>query len=305
MTGDQGPQGVKGDTGAQGIQGPKGDTGDQGPQGVQGEVGPQGPQGIQGIKGDTGDQGPVGPQGAKGDTGAQGIQGVKGDDGPVGPQGIQGVKGDTGDQGIQGPQGPKGDTGDTGPQGPEGPQGPAGTASTLNANIVDLGVYYPVFVSEGGSEQPPCIDTGFTYDAGNGILSVSLTASQNADLAENYSSDAKYEPGTVVVFGGAEEITISSTAVDTKVAGIISTAPAHIMNAEQQGAHVLALALIGRVPCRVVGNISKGDQLVTSNIPGVATSLGSDWKPGSVIGKALENYNSTEVGVITVVVGKI
>ena len=50
VRGDQGPQGLKGDTGDQGPQGLKGDTGDQGPQGLKGDTGDQGPQGLKGIE---------------------------------------------------------------------------------------------------------------------------------------------------------------------------------------------------------------------------------------------------------------
>lgn len=55
--GEQGIQGITGDTGAigpQGIQGETGAVGPQGEQGIQGPVGPQGPQGIQGIQGEAG-----------------------------------------------------------------------------------------------------------------------------------------------------------------------------------------------------------------------------------------------------------
>lgn len=55
--GEQGPQGVKGDTGAKGDRGEKGDRGLQGPQGergVQGLQGPKGDQGIPGVKGSDG-----------------------------------------------------------------------------------------------------------------------------------------------------------------------------------------------------------------------------------------------------------
>nr|DAR74726.1 MAG TPA: tail protein [Caudoviricetes sp.] len=52
--GEQGPQGVKGDTGAKGDKGERGLTGPQGPQGergIQGLQGPKGDQGIPGVKG--------------------------------------------------------------------------------------------------------------------------------------------------------------------------------------------------------------------------------------------------------------
>ena len=66
----------------------------------------------------------------------------------------------------------------------------------------------------------------------------------------------------------------------------------------------VTLGLQGRVPCKVVGNINKGDMLIVSSIDGVATAS-ADPKMGSVIGKALENYNSDEVGTIEVVVGRM
>jgi hypothetical protein len=62
--------------------------------------------------------------------------------------------------------------------------------------------------------------------------------------------------------------------------------------------------LQGRVPCRVVGKIQKGDLLVTSNIPGVAISAGEDAKVGTVVGKALKDYDSDHIGTIEVAVGR-
>ena len=134
----------------------------------------------------------------------------------------------------------------------------------------------------------------------NNIYGVS-TQARYADLAEIYSSDKDYEPGTVVVFGDETEVTISTTVADNRVAGVVSTNPAYLMNSEATG---IAVALTGRVPCHVVGQIKRGDMLVTSAIPGVATSTNSP-QIGTVIGKALENYNSNEVGVIEVVVGRL
>lgn len=126
--------------------------------------------------------------------------------------------------------------------------------------------------------------------------------SVNADLAERYQSDQEYAAGTVVIFGGDREITQSKTYADPRVAGVISTAPAYRMNADADGQYV---ALQGRVPCRVVGKISKGDLVTSSNQLGVATRLDpADWRPGSVIGKALEAYDNVQEGTIEVVVGR-
>jgi hypothetical protein len=90
----------------------------------------------------------------------------------------------------------------------------------------------------------------------------------------------------------------------TKIAGVVSTNPAHLMNAEMPGDFVVAVALQGRVPCKVQGKINKGDMLVASDVPGVAVANDNP-KLGSVIGKALENYDSTEIGTIEVVVGRL
>jgi hypothetical protein len=131
------------------------------------------------------------------------------------------------------------------------------------------------------------------------------TSAQYADLAEYYLSDAEYAPGTVVVFGGEFEITQSTQSHSTTTAGVISTNPSYLMNSNLQGKHVLAVALTGRVPCRVTGVVNKGDRLVTSKINGVATVLNNQlYEPGCIIGKALENYNSDTVGIIEIAVGR-
>ena len=133
------------------------------------------------------------------------------------------------------------------------------------------------------------------------VFSVSSTAVY-ADLAEKYLSDTDYAPGTVVVFGGTHEITISTADHDSSVAGVISSNPAYTMN---NGIEGLPIALQGRVPCQVQGPIAKGDLVVTSNVPGVAQKLDlSKWRPGCVIGKSLEQINDNSIVMIEVVVGR-
>ena len=123
-----------------------------------------------------------------------------------------------------------------------------------------------------------------------------------ADLAEYYEADNSYEYGTVVMLGGDKEITIARGQGTTKVAGVISRNPAFIMNEKCKGIK-LAVALQGRVPCRVVGSIRKGDLLVVSMVSGVAMAS-TDPKAGSIIGKALGDYDSSRVGMLEVLVGK-
>ena len=121
-------------------------------------------------------------------------------------------------------------------------------------------------------------------------------------MAEIYTADQNYEPGTVVVFGGPNEITVTSIAHDTRVAGVISTNPAYLMNSETAG---LPVALTGRVPCLVQGPVNKGDVLVTSVIAGAAQKINpARFQPGCVIGKAIENILDSELKIIEVVVGR-
>ena len=135
-------------------------------------------------------------------------------------------------------------------------------------------------------------------------LTGTATQAQYADLAEMYSADADYEPGTVMIFGGDKEITQSTITHDSRVAGVVSTDPAHLMNATLENG--TAIALQGRVPCKVKGIVRKGDLITTSNIPGVGTKMNKDlYEIGCVIGKALEDHNSAEQGVIEVVVGRV
>ena len=128
------------------------------------------------------------------------------------------------------------------------------------------------------------------------------TAAQFADLAEIYASDAEYEPGTVLVFGGEAEVTTTDVFCDHRVAGIVSTEPAHLMNSNAEG---VAVALRGRVPCKVEGPVQKGDLIVTSVKPGIATALTKDSAlPNAVcvIGKAIQNNSDTGVKLVEVVV---
>ena len=132
-----------------------------------------------------------------------------------------------------------------------------------------------------------------------GVFSGTATSAQYADLAEMYSADADIEPGTVVCFGGDKEVTTCMADADKKVAGVVSTNPAYLMNSDADG---VAVALQGRVPCKVTGAVAKGDMLVAAG-NGMARAEENP-AMGSVIGKALEDHAEGE-GVIEVVVGRM
>jgi hypothetical protein len=130
-----------------------------------------------------------------------------------------------------------------------------------------------------------------------------LQATYSADLAEYYEGDKEYEVGTVLVFGGDKEVTVTDQQGDRRVAGVVSNTAAFAMYEGCPGLKNL-VALQGRVPCRVVGKIRKGDMLVTARIPGVAVAGGDDVKVGTVVGKALVDYDSDHIGTIEIAVGR-
>ena len=169
-----------------------------------------------------------------------------------------------------------------------------------NSNVAS---YLPTFT---GTVGATALTTGANTTVGTitgnwGLSSGSTLTATYADLAEYYEADQVYEPGTVLAFGGDKEVTIAEDGT-TKVAGIVSTNPAYVMNSACKGEHTVALALQGRVPCKVRGNIKKGDMLISAGYgfarPAPFPVL------GTVIGKSLENFDGIE-GVIEVAVGRL
>lgn len=166
---------------------------------------------------------------------------------------------------------------------------------------------YPIVMSEGTSNiagQSLYANSSITIDVDSSTLNATAVQARWADLAERYLADAEYPPGTVLMFGGEKEVTISLGYQNKKIAGVVSTNPAFVMNKELKDKNSVALALQGRVPCRVIGKINKGDMLVSSSVSGVATASENPVL-GSVIGKALENYDSDDIGMIEAVVGRL
>jgi hypothetical protein len=127
------------------------------------------------------------------------------------------------------------------------------------------------------------------------------TAAQYADLAEKYVADANYEAGTVLEFGGKFEVTLAEDGT-ARLAGVVSTDPAYLMNSECVGEHTVALALQGRVPCKVRGKIQKGDMLMSGG-SGYARKA-TNPQIGTIIGKALADFDGVS-GVIEVAVGRV
>lgn len=110
------------------------------------------------------------------------------------------------------------------------------------------------------------------------------------DVAEYMPVAEDVTPGTVLIIGADGRLRPSVTAYDTRVAGIVSTAPGMTLGSRVEGnPGEETVAVAGRVPCRVdarYGAIHAGDLLATSDTPGHAMKV-SDPRTGTVLGKAL------------------
>jgi hypothetical protein len=117
---------------------------------------------------------------------------------------------------------------------------------------------------------------------------------------DHYDGDREYAVGTVVIFGGDREVTISNQYSDTRVAGVVAAIadPVHLFPGFN-----IPVASHGRAPCKVVGNVEKGDLLVSSRIAGVAVVPTGNALTGTIIGKALQEFSSDHIGTIEIAVG--
>lgn len=136
------------------------------------------------------------------------------------------------------------------------------------------------------------------------IINAIATRAQYADLAERYEADHlnNYEPGTVVVFGGEKEITLTNRVGDHRVAGVVSTDPAYLMNDNDKNSPPIALR--GKVPVKVVGKVAKGDILITSEMPGYAIVAPDPLtvSAAAIVAKAIENKVEQGFGVVMAVI---
>lgn len=125
------------------------------------------------------------------------------------------------------------------------------------------------------------------------------TTAQYADLAERFEADSYYQPGTVVVLGGAKEITAAMEDASEDVFGVVSTRPAHLMNsaAGDDTTHP-PVAMTGRVPVRVIGRVKKGDRLISAGNGLARAGKRSEITPFNVIGRSLENKTTDGEGTV-------
>jgi hypothetical protein len=170
-----------------------------------------------------------------------------------------------------------------------------GNADVAKSLLVGVTARYPTVDSPGNGTPNTIVvrDSSGNVNATN-FNGVATTA-KYADLAEKYLPDATYEPGTVMVVGGSAEVT-ASTDGDFAI-GAVSTNPAYMMNSELEGG--VYVALKGRVPVKVSGAISKGQQLVPTNHgAGIAAPAGAF----NVFAVALEDNDNLGIKLVECVI---
>jgi hypothetical protein len=181
----------------------------------------------------------------------------------------------------------------------------AGTVYTnAQPNITSTGTLTSLSVS--GQITNANITTGANTTAGSLTGNWTLTTGSRlqatyADLAEYYAGSEQIESGTVVEFGGEQEVQICNIYMSKLVAGIVTTDPAYVMNSGIKCEYPIAIALQGRIPAKVIGPVKRGDMMVSAN-NGHAISCKSP-SMGTVLGKALTDFNG-DVGIIEIMVGR-
>jgi len=147
------------------------------------------------------------------------------------------------------------------------------------------------------------VTPSLTIFGANGFVSGTRITAQYADMAERFEADMVYEAGTVVELGGSAEITLVTEDLSEKVLGVISTRAAYLMNsgAGSDETHP-PVAMTGRVPVKVVGQVRRGDRLVAAGdgqaraaMPGEATAF-------NVIGRALQDKITADSGTVEAIV---
>jgi hypothetical protein len=176
------------------------------------------------------------------------------------------------------------------------------TNTAITDDVATATPVYPTWVSTASGNQGQKVSSSkMSFVPSTGVLTVIATSAQYADLAEKYESDQQYEPGTVLIFGGSKEVTVTSYKADISVAGAVSTDPAYLMNKDAPNS--VAVALRGKVPVKVYGPVKKGDLLVTSSMSGHAESVGREASYGvAIFAKSLEENLAVGTKVINAVI---
>jgi hypothetical protein len=175
-----------------------------------------------------------------------------------------------------------------------------------NSNVSN----YLTAVSGGftGNISPTKVTTSYLAGGGNVSGIWTLTAGARfeatyADLAERFEADAEYDAGTVVEIGGAKEVTAVVEDLSETVFGVVSNTAAMLMNrsAGDNATHP-PIAVSGRVPVKVKGQVKKGDRLVSAGRGYARSAAPGELTAFNTIGRALTNKLDENDGTVEAIV---
>jgi hypothetical protein len=167
---------------------------------------------------------------------------------------------------------------------------------TYNGNILAANVTTPILTT-GANTTAGTITGNWTLSTGSRL------SATYADLAERFSADDVYLPGTVVELGGDAEITAVKYELSEDVFGVISDNMAFLMNngAGDNESHP-AVAMTGRVRVKTLGTVLKGQRLVSGGEGYARAASNGEATAFNVIGRALENKTTTDLGTVEAIV---
>lgn len=184
--------------------------------------------------------------------------------------------------------------------------GAAGTSATLQGSWtltagskidLSLGTLQSDTLTTGASGTEGIITGSWTISSGSKLQAT------YSDLAERFAADADYPVGTVLKIGGTHEVTLEDQDASTDVLGVVSHDFAYLMNtaAGDNSTHP-AIALVGRVPVRVVGTVKKGQRIVSAGNGCARAVRTGDNLLHAAIGRALEDKDTDSESLVLCIV---
>jgi hypothetical protein len=136
------------------------------------------------------------------------------------------------------------------------------------------------------------------------IVHATSTSAQYADLAERYEADCPLGIGDVVILGGKAEITKCEKELDDAVFGVISEAPAVLMNANagNNESHPM-VALKGRVMVRLKGTGKAGDRVVSAGNGEAKVAEIDECTAFNTLGRLIKDKYNVETALTECVIG--
>ena len=165
----------------------------------------------------------------------------------------------------------------------------------------NAGGAWTAFKSGGGQNE---LSAPTLVDIRANIVHATSTSAQYADLAERYATDTPLETGEVVILGGNEEITKCMEDKSDAVFGVVSVAPAYLMNSEagNNDTHP-AIALKGRVPVKITGQGLAGDRVVSAGYGEARTARSGEATTFNTLGRLIQDKYTKEPALTECVIG--